>query len=164
MRSLLRAYDRLAPAFVHVQSIFLLFIRVYWGLQLVQNGWAKLHHLDNVTEYFRSINVPMAGATAHGVATLEFVGGLLLLSGLASRFISLLLTGNLIAAYWFGDHEALLSFFKDPGKFYAADPFTFLFVALIVLLFGPGYLSLDALIRKLIKAPAPPVRAAGTGS
>jgi putative oxidoreductase len=97
----------------------------------------------------------MPGATAHLVALLEFGGGLLLASGLASRAISALLTVNLITAYWFGDHEALLSFFSDPGKFYAADPFTFLFVAVTVLLFGPGFLSLDALIRKLMKAPPP---------
>lgn len=164
MKSLLRAYDRLTSIFVHGQSIFLLFIRVYWGLQLAQNGWGKLHHLDKVTEYFQSINTPSPGMTAHAVAVLEFVGGILLLSGLASRFISALLTVNLIGAYWFGDHDALLSFFSDPGKFYAADPFTFLFVAVIVLLFGPGYLSLDALIRKLIKAPAPTAHAAGNGS
>jgi putative oxidoreductase len=155
MRTLIRLIDRLTPLFTFGQSIFLLFIRLYWGLQLVQNGWGKLHHLDKVTQYFESINVPMPGTTAHLVALLEFGGGLLLASGLASRAISAILTINLINAYWFGDHEALLSFFSDPGKFYAADPFTFLFVAVIVLLFGPGFLSLDALIRKLVKMPAP---------
>jgi len=155
MRTLLRIYDRLTPVFTVGQSIFLLFIRVYWGLQLVQNGWGKLHNLAKVTEYFQSINVPMPGATAHMVALLEFGGGLLLATGLASRAISAILTINLINAYWFGDHEALLSFFSDPGKFYAADPFTFLFVAVIVLLFGPGFVSLDALIRKLMKVPSP---------
>ncbi len=155
MRSLLRAYDRLMPLFTHVQSLFLLFIRIYWGGQLAQNGWGKLHHLDKVTEYFQSINVPMPGPTAHFVGGLELVGGILLLLGLGSRLISAILTVNLINAYWFGDHEALLSFFSDPGKFYAADPFTFLFVSVIVLLFGPGYLSLDALIRKLMHASPP---------
>ncbi|HEX4484767.1 MAG TPA: DoxX family protein [Terriglobales bacterium] len=159
MRTLFRLSDRLTPLYTFGQSIFLLFIRLYWGLQLVQNGWGKLHHLDKVTQYFQSINVPMPGMTAHLVALLEFGGGLLLASGLASRAISAILTINLISAYYFGDHEALLSFFSDPGKFYAADPFTFLFVAIIVLLFGPGFLSLDALIRKLMHAPAPPHRA-----
>lgn len=155
MRTLFRIYDRLTPVFTFAQSAFLLFIRVYWGLQLVQNGWGKLHNLDKVTEYFQSINVPMPGMTAHMVALLEFCGGLLLFTGFASRLISAVLTVNLIAAYWYGDHEAFLAFFSDPGKFYAADPFTFLFVAVIVLLFGPGYISVDALIRKLAKTPAP---------
>ncbi len=155
MRTLLGAYDRLAPVFTHAQSFFLLVIRLYWGWQLAQSGWGKLHHLEKVTEYFQSINVPMPGPTAHFVALLEFVGGILLACGLGARVISAILTINLLAAYWYGDHEAFLSFFSDPGKFYAADPFTFLFVSLIVLLFGPGYLSIDAVIRKLMNAPAP---------
>ena len=153
MRALLRAYDRLTTPLSHAQSVFLLFIRVYWGVQLMQTGLGKLRHLDKITQYFQSINVPMPGATAHMVAALEFFGGILLILGLGSRLISAILTINLINAYWFGDHEALLSFFSDPGKFYAADPFTFLFVSVIVLLFGPGYLSLDALIRKLTHHP-----------
>jgi putative oxidoreductase len=141
------------PVFRVGQSLFLLFIRVYWGLQLVQNGWGKLHNLEKVTQYFASINVPMPGASAHFVGLLEFTCGILWCLGLGSRAISAVMTVNLISAYWFGDHDALLSFFSDPGKFYAADPFTFLFVSVILLLFGPGFLSLDALIRKLIKVP-----------
>lgn len=154
MRALLRFYDRLSPLFVYGQSAFLLFIRIYWGGQLAHNGWGKLHNLDKVTEFFQSINVPFPGPTAHMVAMLEFFGGILLLIGLGSRLISAILTINLLNAYWFGDHDALLSFFSDPGKFYAADPFTFLFVAVIVLLFGPGFLSVDALIRRVMKAPS----------
>ena len=164
MRTLLRLYDRITPVFTHGQSFFLLVIRLYWGWQLAQSGWGKLHNLDRVTEYFQSINVPMPGATAHFVAALEFVGGILLALGLGSRLISAVLTINLLAAYWYGDHEAFLAFFSDPGKFYAADPFTFLFVSLIVLLFGPGYLSLDWLIRKLLHAPADSTGAVGTHS
>ena len=155
MSKVLRLYDRVLEYAVYPQSAFLLLIRLYWGVQLAQSGWGKLHHLDKVTEYFQSINVPMPGPTAHLIATLELVGGLLWCLGLFSRPISLILTINLIAAYWFGDHEALLSFFSDPDKFQAAAPFIFLFVALVVLLFGPGCISLDTLLRKLMGKPAP---------
>jgi len=150
MRPLLRAYDRLVSYALYPQSAFLLLIRLYWGIQLAQSGWGKLHNLDRVTGYFQSINVPMPGPTAHMVSALELIGGILWCLGLFSRPISAVLTVNLIAAYWFGDHEAFLAFFSDPDKFTAAAPFQFLFVALIVLLFGPGLVSLDALIRKLV--------------
>jgi len=43
---------------------------------------------------------------------------------------------------------ALSSFFSDPSKFYNADPFIFLAVGLVVLVFGPGKISLDYLIEK----------------
>ena len=35
-----------------LQSPFLLFVRLYWGVQLSQNGWGKLHNLARVTEFF----------------------------------------------------------------------------------------------------------------
>ena len=158
MRTLASLYDRLTPLFVYGQSAFLLFIRVYWGGQLAHNGWGKLHNLEKVTEYFQSINVPMPGITAHMVAGLELVGGILLFVGLGSRLISAVLTVNLLAAYWFGDHDAFLSFISDPGTFYAAAPFTFLFVTVIVLLFGPGIFSLDALIWRGAKLSSPTQR------
>jgi putative oxidoreductase len=143
------------------QSPFLLFVRLYWGWQLGQSGWGKLHHLENVTEYFQSIHVPMAHMTAVGVSTLELVGGILLFVGLASRLIALPLTINMIAAYYFGDHDALFSFFSDPGKFYAADPFTFLMASAIVLFFGPGVFALDYLIGRRFAKPAAEPRSNG---
>ena len=42
----------------YLQSPFLLFVRLYWGVQLVQSGWGKLHHLANVTEFFTSLGLP----------------------------------------------------------------------------------------------------------
>jgi putative oxidoreductase len=55
-------------------------------------------------------------------------------------------------AYVTADKEALFSFFANPGKFYIADPYTFWFAGLIILIFGPGLIALDTLIdRWLIK-------------
>jgi hypothetical protein len=47
------------------------------------------------------------------------------------------------------DREALLSIFSDPDKFTAAAPYVFLVASLIVLLFGPGIFSVDALANKV---------------
>jgi putative oxidoreductase len=47
-------------------------------------------------------------------------------------------------AYITADREALFSIFPDPGKFYAADLYTFFFTALLVLVFGPGKISMDS--------------------
>jgi hypothetical protein len=52
------------------------------------------------------------------------------------------------------DHEALASIFSDPGKFYVADPYTFLFASLMVLIFGPGLFAVDTLIAKRVKESA----------
>jgi putative oxidoreductase len=69
----------------------------------------------------------------------------LLILGLGSRLIALLLTGNMLVAYWAADREALFAVFSDPGKFYTADRYTFLFASDMVLVFGARIISLDAL-------------------
>jgi len=56
-----------------------------------------------------------------------------------------------MVAYWTADHDALVSIFSDPGKFYVADPYTFLFASLMVLIFGAGVFSLDALVARVLK-------------
>jgi putative oxidoreductase len=129
-----------------LQSPFLLAVRLYWGWQFAQSGWGKLHRLDQVTEFFGSLNIPFPHANAILVSNLEFFGGMLLILGLASRLTGLILTGNMLVAYITADREALASVFSDPGKFYAADPYTFLFAAVMVLIFGAGFFSIDSLL------------------
>jgi putative oxidoreductase len=144
--------SKLYALFVRVatslQSPFLLVIRLYWGWQISQNGWGKLHNLSHVTEFFASLGLPAPGATATFVSTFEFVGGILLAIGLLSRIVGLGLMIDMFMAYITADREALASVFSDPGKFYNADPFIFLFVGLIILIFGPGKLAVDALIER----------------
>jgi putative oxidoreductase len=152
MKVLLKLYIRLSILASYLQSPFLLAVRLYWGWQLVQSGWGKLHHLDKVTNFFTNLNLPFPGPTAHFVSSLELVGGILLILGLGSRLISLLLTVNMLVAYWTADREALFAIFSDPGKFYNADPYTFLFASLLVLIFGAGLFSIDALLANRCRA------------
>lgn len=130
------------------QCGLLLFIRVYWGWQYAQTGWGKLHHLDHVTEFFTSLGLPAPGPTALFVALVEFVGGILFAMGLGSRVVSLVLFLNMTVAYITADREAFFGIFSAPDKFYAADPFTFWFAALIILMFGPGMIAVDTLLER----------------
>jgi putative oxidoreductase len=146
-------YDQFFRIVGYLQSPFLLFVRGYWGWQLAQSGWGKLHNLSNVTDFFTSLNLPFPAQTAVAISSLEFFGGIFLVLGLLSRTTALVLTVNMFMAYVTADREALLSIFSDPDKFSAAAPFTFLVASLIVLLFGPGKLALDTLLRSFTSAP-----------
>jgi putative oxidoreductase len=146
-------HDKFFGLMSYAQTPFLLFVRLYWGWQLVESGWGKLHNLDKVTEFFTSLGLPMPGSTAVFISSLEFFGGILLALGLFSRVISLMLTVNLITAYITADREALLSIFSDPDKFMAAAPFTFLFASLLVLIFGPGKIAVDTLLGRWFVVP-----------
>ena len=144
-----RGYSLLNTVASSLQSPFLLAVRFYWGWQLSQSGWGKLHNLDNVTNFFSSLNLPMPHMTAIAISNLEFFGGMFLALGLGSRVLGFVLTGNMVMAYFTADREALFSVFSDPGKFYTADPYTFLFASLLVLIFGAGTFSLDGLIARI---------------
>lgn len=148
-----KIYDGFVSAVSNTQSLFLLIVRLYWGWQLAQNGWGKLHNLANVTEFFANLGLPAPGPTAVFVASFELIGGILLAVGLLSRITALGIAVDMLTAYLTADREALLSFFTDPGKFYVADPYTFLFAGLLVLIFGAGKFSLDALIARRVRFP-----------
>ena len=151
MGHLLVLYRRFPSAFSSLQSPMLLLVRLYWGFQFAQTGWGKLHNLAKITHFFATLNIPLPGIAAPCVSMLEFIGGILLILGLCSRPISLLLACNMFVAYWTADREALSAIFSDPGKFYIADPYTFLFASLMVLLFGAGYFAVDTYIARRLK-------------
>jgi putative oxidoreductase len=137
-----------------LQSPLLLVVRLYWGWQFFQAGWGKLGNIQKVIGFFTSLGIPLPALNAYFVSGMECVGGVLLILGLFSRPIAALLTFDMIVAYVTADREALFSFFSDPGKFYDATPYTFLFASLLILIFGPGKLAVDALIASRLKKSA----------
>ncbi len=147
-RTFATAYRRFSKSSSWAQSPFLLFVRLYWGWQFMQTGWGKLHNLAHVTQFFTSLGIPAPGPTALFVACVELFGGALLVLGLASRLTGLALSGDMLVAFFLADREALMSILSDPGKFYGAAPYTFLFASALILIFGPGMFALDTLIAR----------------
>jgi putative oxidoreductase len=152
MRQLLNVYRGIVSGLSSAQSPMLLAVRLYWGFQFAQTGWGKLHNLAKITALFGSLNIPAPRFAAPAVSLLEFVGGILLMLGLFSRPIAFLLACNMFVAYWTADHDALTSVFSDPGKFYIADPYTFLFASMMVLILGAGFWAVDTLIATQVRA------------
>ena len=127
---------------------FLLSVRLYWGWQFFSTGKGKLLNLDKTTEFFTSLNLPLPKLNAIMAGSTECFGGLLLLVGIFSRFISVPLMFTMIVAYLTADLKAVQGIFDDPDSFVSAAPFQFLFASLLIFVFGPGKLSLDALLFK----------------
>jgi putative oxidoreductase len=145
-----RAYDGFASMMDRLQSPLLLAIRLYWGWQFAQDGWGKLTHLDKVTEFFTSLNLPAPHMTALMVALVEFGGGLLFAFGIASRLTSLVLFVNMTMAYLSvpDDRVNFSHIFSKPEDFYGASPYTYWFAALLILILGPGLFAIDTLLRR----------------
>lgn len=141
LRPLLAKFDSVASG---LQSPLLLVIRLYWGLSFAQTGWGKLMNLDRTAGFFESIDIPLPKLNAIAAGSTEFLGGLLLALGLFARPAAVPLLFTMVVAYATAHREELAALFSEPDKFVTAAPFLFLLACLIVLVFGPGKLSLDA--------------------
>jgi len=142
---------RMAKVLAPLADLLLLVLRLTWGWQFFLTGLGKLRNIERVITFFTSLGIPAPAVSAYFVGTLELAGGLLLLFGLFARPVALLLTGNMLVAYFAGDREALFGVFSNLEAFQKADPFMFLLVSVIVLAFGAGAVSLDRLFQKAPK-------------
>lgn len=142
-----KLYGLLVLVSNHLQSPLLLFMRVVWGIQLMQAGWGKLTHIDKPIDYFTQLGIPFPVENAWLVGFTETFGGMFLALGLLSRLTCIPLVINFIVAYITTEQDGLkdlLSF--DTDKFCADTAFPYLATAVVVLIFGPGAYSVDYLI------------------
>jgi putative oxidoreductase len=145
-----KTYGRFAWLLSLFESPLLLAVRLYWGWQFAQDGWGKLTHLDRVTQFFTSLNLPAPGTTALMIGLIELVGGILFALGLGSRLVSLVLFVNMTMAYLSvpDDRTNFFHILSKPDDFYGASPYTYWFAALLILVLGPGAFAFDWLIMR----------------
>ena len=143
--------NRIATLSARVRWLPPLLLRVVLGVTFVKAGWGKLHHLAQVEQYFRSLHIPAAGVQAPMIAAIEFVGGLMLLAGLATRVVAALLVGVMAVAIYtaiWPDADGVTAVLGGIEAIYLAA-----FVHLAVS--GGGAASLDRGLGRLLPALAP---------
>jgi uncharacterized membrane protein YphA (DoxX/SURF4 family) len=84
------------------------------------------------------------------VALIEFADGILFALGIASRLVSLVLFVNMTMAYLCvpDDRINFTHILSNPNDFYGATPYTYWFAALLIMVLGPGLISVDTLIKR----------------
>lgn len=130
------------------QGLFLLAIRLFWGWGFIQSGLGKFRNFSQAVEFFTSLNIPAPEVNVAMASGTELLGGVCLLLGLGGRIMTVPLLFCMGVAYATAHREALVGVFAAPNAFMQATPFLFAFSTLIVLLFGPGRFSVDALIHR----------------
>lgn len=77
--------------------------RVILGIIFIFHGWQKLHTngIDATEAYFKTLDIPWAGAAAWYSALVEFGGGILLILGVLMPLVSLLLIADMIGAIFY---------------------------------------------------------------
>jgi putative oxidoreductase len=150
MQTIVNFCSRASALLGRLQPALLLAIRLYWGFQFIQDGWGKLTHLDKVTDFFTSLNLPAPHMTALTCASIEFFGGTFFVLGILSRFTSLVLFVNMTMAYLSvpDDRVNFSHILSKPEDFYGASPYTYWFAALLILILGPGSVAVDTLLKR----------------
>lgn len=154
MRCSVTCYDWVAAKIDLVQPVFMLLIRLYIGYQSAVSGWAHLTHVDQTADFFKSLNIPMPRLNVYIAGSTEVIGGILIGLGLASRLVAIPFVFNFLIAMVSVDladptlRDKLFHIWRDQDFVLKDDAFPFFFVGLMVLIFGPGKLSLDYLVRR----------------
>jgi len=150
METAIKSYKLLIRYATLLCPVVLLLFRLAWGYELVQSGHGHLTHLDDTTQFFQQLHIPMPRANAVISGSTELVGGILLIAGLAARLICLPLIFNFVVAYVTDASDALKHIFTTPEKVVDYTAFPFLMTALLILAFGPGLFSIDALLKRTV--------------
>lgn len=140
-------YDFLISLGNFLQDFVLLLFRLYWGYGFLSSGWHKIMNQADSVAFFASIHIPYPEFFVFLVAGVEFIGGLFLILGLASRLIAIPLITTMIVALTTAHNISLIDLL-DQNKFLIQSPVTYLIITLIIFVFGPGRLSLDYLLER----------------
>ena len=127
-------------------------VRIVVGVVFMGTGWTKLQNLPGITKNFAAMGIPAPEILTPFVSGVEFVGGILLLLGLLTRFASVPLMIVMVVAIVAAKRaqidslETLLGF-EEVSYFVM---FAWLAIA------GPGPISLDHLVLKAFRKDRPP--------
>lgn len=81
----------------------LLIARIALGVIFIAHGWQKFFDwgIDGTQAAFTGMGIPLADVSAVVAATIELVGGIALLIGVATRIAGVLLFLNMLGAFFF---------------------------------------------------------------
>jgi putative oxidoreductase len=130
-----------------------LLTRVVLGQAFFLTGRGKWRHFENTVTFFSGLGLPFPQASAALVAGLELGGGLCLVAGLLTRVVSAGLLATMAVALATADRERFTASWDPASEISPLDvsPFVFLLLLLWLALYGPGALSLDALVKRWLR-------------
>jgi putative oxidoreductase len=121
-----------------------LLVRLFVGYFFVETGWGKLHNLDGFAQRFAGWGIPHPYFNAALSAYTEFIGGWLIVAGIATRLASIPMIINMLVAILAVNLKRVSSL----DDFVELDEPLYALSFLWLLLSGPGWVSIDYLVRR----------------
>lgn len=129
----MRFLDRLQP-------LGLLALRLVLGIIMIGHGYGKVFHGGLAQHVHRVASLGLPGWLAYPSAFTEFFGGILIIAGVLTRFVSLLIIIDMAVAIW-KIHWKNGMFAKGGYEF----PLTLATIAFALIFFGAGPIAIDAI-------------------
>jgi len=126
-----------------------LLTRITLGHAFFLTGRGKLANFETFVSFLSDQGVPWPEMNAHVVARLEYYGGILLVLGLLTRLVAFGLAGTMVVAL-VTERRQFLESWRFSGDVGPTDIASFVFLILLswLVLYGPGVVSLDALLAR----------------
>lgn len=145
--NMIGVYDTLTHKLQSLKDIPLLAIRLVLAYGFWNPGMMKWQNIGGIAEWYASMGIPFPTINAYLSASTEVAGSLLLLTGLAVRFISIPLIVVMVVA--------IITVHLGNG-FEAGDngfeiPLYYMIMLITLLVYGGGKYSIEGIIRKLSK-------------
>jgi putative oxidoreductase len=118
--------------------------RLTVGYVFAHSGYGKLTHLDKVIAFFESLHIPAPQLQAPFVAAMEFLCGLAVLLGVATRLVSVPLIVIMLVAI----RTARWDDITDLSSLFATAEYLYIVLLFWLITAGPGKISVDAVLEK----------------
>ncbi len=127
-----------------------LLTRLLIGQAFFLTGRGKSENLEGVTSFFADLGIPFPELNAFFVAHLEYFGGIALILGLLTRLAATGLATTMVVALMTADRANFLTALASSGDVGLTDvvPVVYLLFLIWLMLYGPGLVSVDALISR----------------
>jgi len=127
--------------------------RLVMGQAFFLTGRGKLENMDSVVGFFTNLGIPFPELNAAFVSRLEFYGGVALILGLLTRLVAAGLASTMVVALLTADRDSLVEALRMSGDTGLTDVVPFVYLVLLgwLIVFGPGPLSLDALLMRWLR-------------
>lgn len=122
----------------------LLILRLAAGVVLAYHGWQKLQDVGGFAGFVESLAIPAPDLVAYVVTYLEFLGGIALVLGIATRYVAALFAIEMVFTNVLVKFDVGL--IAPEGGVGAELDILVLAIALSLVLVGAGRWSVDALV------------------
>jgi putative oxidoreductase len=127
-----------------MEWIPILLMRLFIGYFFAESGWGKIHILETMTQRFTEWGIPFPAFNAALSAYTELIGGVLIMLGLATRFVSVPMAFNMLVAVV----SVKIKNVTDLSGFVELDEPLYGLVFVWMVFSGAGAASIDALIAR----------------